>query len=368
MRVSHLAVGVVVLSLLAVAVAAGPAAAAEIEGTDENEEAICGDASSGNSLVIVLPDETYVHSNDEATLLPGTTGDLVLCSDGDLQPIPSAWELDEGAAAGLNVTGTYEFNYDITVENVETSTDVEFALTTSPGSPGSVGSPAVTATPGQVTTARLGGETYSIALNEDQASTFTEANESYVETLGEIHSSAETLNRSTERNRIIATSNTTQEWVSDINQTRTVRTNYVELQRELFSSARSGNANAAEALNGYEAYHDRTLARTSDELESAKQNIDQQASATALGVLANFVGVLLVGAVVGGIGGRVATNRVLAKVEDKRRRSSAVDFHPKHLAGQLLLALVLLGAAVTVVVTQGLLDPLLAVFSAVIGP
>jgi hypothetical protein len=365
MRASHLVVGLVAVSLLVVAVAAGSAAAEPIEGTDEAAEEICQPAPDGNSFVIVLPDDTNVYPGEERTrLLPGTTGDLVLCSDGTLEPVGSAWELNEEATTGVNVTASHARNYDITVEDVERSTEITFELSSTPAG-GQVGRPAVNATPGQLTTAHLGDNTYQIALNDSQEQRFRQVNGSYIDTLAEINSSAENLNQ-TDWENIDADNDTIKGWVSNISQTRAVRTNYTELQLVLFESARSGNANAAEALDGYATYNESAFAQASNDLRNTNANLAQETRSTALDVLVNFVGVALVGGILGGIGGRVVTNRILSRVEGKRRRSSAVDFRPKHITGQLLAALVLLAVAVALIVIGELLGPLGAVFGAVI--
>lgn len=365
MRASHLVVGLVAVSLLVVAVAAGSAAAEPIEGTDEAAEEICQPAPDGNSLVIVLPDDTKVYPGEERTrLLPGTTGDLVLCSDGTLEPVGSAWELNEEATTGVNVTASHARNYDITVEDVERSTEITFELSSTPAG-GQVGRPAVNATPGRLTTARINGSTYQIALNSDQAETFTTANTSYTTTISSMRDAAARLNRSA--GEIAASNNVSDdERIPTINQTQTVENNYTRLQGLLFASARSGNANAADALDAYNTYHNDTLNETEGHLESANQRIAKQTRSTALDVLVNFVGVALVGGILGGIGSRVVTNRILSRVEGKRRRSSAVDFRPKHITGQLLAALVLLAVAVALIVLGELLGPLGAVFGAVI--
>jgi hypothetical protein len=103
------------------------------------------------------------------------------------------------------------------------------------------------------------------------------------------------------------------------------------------------------------------------DLENANEAMEAQARSTALGVLTNVFGIALVGAIIGGVGGRVVTNRILSDVEVNRRRSSAVDFSPKHLAGQTAVALLFIIGAAALVVTQGLLEPLGAVVQAVIG-
>ena len=363
MRASRLAVGMIVVSVLVVAAASAPTAA-QIEGTDQEEAEICGDAPAGNSLVLVLPGDTYVYPGGQRALLPGTTGELALCSDGELQTTPATWDVDEGSTTGLRVTSESDYGHTVTVEPVEASTSVGFGVTSDLG--GSIESPTVTASPGRVMTVGVGGDTYRVSVNDGDRDRLRRANDSYTATLDGMRTAAADLDE--DAGQLDPDPDVPDDRrLPQINQTRAVTTNYSTIQSLLFSAATSGNTEAVAALDAYERRHDDALGDTRDSLETANQAIEQQARSTALGVLGNLLGVALVGAVVGGIGGRVLTDRILSEVEIDRRRSSAVDFRPKHLAVQLGIAAVLVAGAVILVVTQGLLDPLVAVVRAVIG-
>lgn len=358
MRATHLAVGVVVVSLLAVGATAP--AAAQVDGN--SGEAICADAPpNGDSLVVVLPDDTYVYANEGVTLLPGTEADIALCSGGDVVST-GAWPVSD--IDGVNVTGSDEFSYGITTEPVETRTNATFDSAISQR--GEVNTPAVTVVPGRVTTTRVGGDTYRIALGSDHRNTFMHANTSYATTRSEMRNAAAALNDTA--GQIAANDSLPDdERIPEVNRTDTLNEEYTTIQDLLFASAADGNTAAADALEAYEQQHTASLAETRNHLRNANQAIEAQARSTALGVLANFIGVALVGAIVGGVGGRVATNRILSGVEVDRRRSSAVDFSPKHLAGQVGFALLSIVGAVALVVGLGLLAPLVAVVRAVIG-
>jgi hypothetical protein len=367
MRASHLAVGVVVVSLLVVAAASAPAAA-QIEGTDQEETAICGDAPSGNSLVLVLPGDTYVYPSDQRALLPGTTGELAFCSDGELQTTPAAWDIDNESTTGLRVTGESDYGHTVTITPVDERTPVGFGATS--GLEGSIKSPSVNATPGRVMTVGVDGNEYSVTVaNDSKRQEFEEANTSYTATLEEIREAATDLNGSAHGENGLGPNASVpdDERLPQINQTQAVTANYSEIQSLLFSSATSGNTDAVAALDSYEDRNATEFNKIKEELGDANDKIDQQTRSTAFRVLRDLLGVLLVGAVGGGVGGRFLTNRILSKVEIDRRRSSAVEFSPRHLAIQLGGALVLIAGAVLLVVTQGLLDPLVAVFRAVIG-
>ena len=359
MRATHFAVGVVVVSLLAVGATAP--AAAQVDGN--SGEAICADAPpNGDSLVVVLPDDTYVYANEGVTLLPGTEADIALCSGGDVVST-GAWPVSD--IDGVNVTGSDEFSYGITTEPVETRTNATFDSAISQR--GEVNTPAVTVVPGRVTTTHVGGEPYRIALSSDHRNTFMNANTSYATTRSEMRNAAAALNDSLPDDERIPEVIPDDERIPEVNQTDTLNEEYTTIQDLLFTSAADGNTAAADALEAYEQQHTASLAETRNHLRNANQAIEAQARSTALGVLANFIGVALVGAIVGGVGGRVATNRILSGVEVDRRRSSAVDFSPKHLAGQVGFALLSIVGAVALVVGLGLLAPLVAVVRAVIG-
>lgn len=360
MRHSRLAAGIVAASVLLVLATAGPAAAQTVDPADEAE--ICP-GTPADSLVVVLPGDTYVRPGETATLLPGTEAEIALCSGGEVIST-TAWSVESGID-GASVADPGEFSYPVTFDPVEEPTDVEFASAV--GQRGDVDAPSVTATPGKVATTRVGGDAYRVTVATDGGrERFERANASYTATLEGIRVAAADLDENAGGLDPDADVPDDRR-LPQINQTRAVTANYSFIQSVLFSSAASGNAEAVAALDAYEQRHVAALADARDSLESANRAIARQARATAVGVLANFVGVLLVGAVVGGIGGRYLTDRILSGVEITRRRSSAVDFRPRHLVRQFVVALVFVGGAVALVVTQGLLGPLVAAVRAVIG-
>ena len=359
MRGTHLGVGVLAASILLAVVAVGPAAAQTVDPADEAE--ICP-GTSGDSLVVVLPGDTYVRPGEDTTLLPGTEAEIALCSDGEVIST-TAWSVD-GGIDGVGVGESERFSYPVTVEPVAEPTPVEFAAAI--GQRGDVDTPTVTATPGNVMTVGVDGTTYRVAVAADDRDRLRQANDSYTETLDGMRTAAADLDENA--GRLDPDPGVPDDRrLPQINQTRAVTTNYSTIQSLLFSAATSGNAEAVAALDAYERRHDDALGETRDSLETANRAIERQARSTALGVLGNLLGVALVGAVVGGVGGRYVTSRILSDVEIGRRRSSAVDFRPRHLAGQMVAAVVCVGVAVTLVVTQGLAEPLVAVVRAVIG-
>ena len=359
MRGATLGVGIVAASILLALVAVGPAAAQTVDPADEAE--ICP-GTSGDSLVVVLPGDTDVRPGDDTTLLPGTEAEIALCSGGEVIST-TAWPVD-GEVDGVSVGESERFSYPVTVETVEEPTPVEFAPAISQR--GDVDTPTVTATPGNVMTVGVDSTTYRVAVAADDRDRLRRANDTYVETLDGMRAAAADLDE--DAGRLDPDPDGPDDRrLPQINQTRAVTTNYATIQSLLFSAATSGNTEAVAALDAYERRHDDALGDTRDSLETANRAIERQARSTALGVLGNLLGVALVGAVVGGIGGRVLTDRILSEVEIDRRRSSAVDFRPKHLAVQLGIAAVLVAGAAILVVTQGLLDPLVAVVRAVIG-
>jgi len=366
MRGQSLVAGAVAASLLLVGLAAvaGPAAA---QVDPANEDDICEGAPDGDSLVLVLSDGTYVHAGDSVTLLPGTEADVALCSDGQIDPVgaDSAWAL-QGDVDGISINSTDQSSYGIVVSDVSGDVSVDLAPAVSSRS---VTAPDVTASPGRVTTARVDGEPYRIAFDSDQRQRFTDANQSYVTNLTRMNSMAESLNGSLNEGvkpedlDVSSLNNTTE----DLNRTAEVQTQYRRVQSLLFESATGGNAGATAALDAYQDRHRRTVAGTATHLRSANAKLQQKTSELATDVLLNLLGVLVVGAVVGAVGGRTATNYVLRQVEGKRRRSSAYDFRLRQLLPQFGTALLLVAAAVGVAVATGLVGQLVEAVVAVIG-
>jgi len=355
MRTARLTLGVVVLSLVVVGAAAGPASA-QVDSSNGGE--VCADApTTGDSPVIVLPDGSYIHpdgsSNIESTLLPGTEGDLALCSGGDVEPT-GAWSI--GDVRGISVDETDEYSYRITVTDVTERATADFGPAVQ--NRDNVNDLRVNITPGRVAVTQIGGESYPVTINDTDRGRLLDANEEYESTLDEMETGARELNNTEGYDPNGSVSNG--ERLPRIDQTDTVNQSYDEIQSVLFS------ANTTDALDASENYRSDRLEGIENHLESAKQALTEQTRDAAVGVLGNFFAVLLVGAVLGGVGGRFATNRILSSVEAERRRSSAVDFRPKHLAGQVAIALVLVVGALALALTQDLLGPLGAAIEAVI--
>jgi cell division protein ZapA (FtsZ GTPase activity inhibitor) len=214
----------------------------------------------------------------------------------------------------------------------------------------------VTVTPGRVASVSVDGRSFTVVVDRDTRSRLGEASDSYGTTVEEMQTAAGNLNGSVEDGN--ATELEAQ--LSEVNQTRALNQDYTRIQGILFA------ANATGALDAYEKRHTESLAEVRGNLTDANQSLAQQTQGAATSVLGNLLAVLLVGAVLGGVGGRFATNRILSSVEAERRRSSAVDFRPKHLAVQLAVALVLVGGAVALAAVLGLFDPLIIAVEAVI--
>ena len=352
----RLTVGIVVLSLVVAGVAAAPASA-QVDPDDGDE--ICADApATGDSPVIVLSDDSYIHPDEssdiEATLLPGTKADLALCSGGDVEPT-GAWDVSD--ISGISVDETDQYSYRITVTDVTERVTAEFGPAVQ--NRDNVNDLRVNVTPGRVAVTQIGGEPYPIVVSDAERSRLSDANREYESTLNEMENAARELNNTAGNIDPNESVSNGERWPR-INQTDTVNRRYTEIQSVLFS------ANATDALDASESYHSDRLDGIRSHLENANQDLARQTRGTAMGVLGNLLAVLLVGAVLGGVGGRFATNRILSSVETERRRSSAVDFRPKHLAGQAVAALVLVAAAVGIAVVFGLVEPLVAAVQAVI--
>ena len=360
MRMVRLTVGIVVLSLVLGGVAAGPASA---QVNDDNGAEVCADAPrDGDSLVVALPDGTYVYGDESVTLLPGTEADIALCSGGeDNNVVPtSAWPgPNNNDIDGVNVISQNEYNYSIRVTDVPEDPDINFGSAIEDR--GGVNTPTVTVTPGRVGSVSVGEERFTIVVDNSTRSSLTEASDSYGTTLGEMQTAAENLNSSAgdENTTELNTTNLNGN-LSKINSTQSLNDDYTQIQSILFT------ANATEALNAYEEQHTESLAEVRGELRDANGKLVTQTRSKAFGVLGNLFAVLLAGAVLGGVGGWYGTNRVLSDVENKRRRSSAVDFRPKHLAGQAAVAVLFVGGAVALAVVLGLLNPIIVAIGAVI--
>lgn len=358
MRGRTLAAGVVAASLLVLGLAAvaGPAAA---QVDPANEDDVCeGAPDDGDSLVLVLPGGTYVHAGESVTLLPDTEADVALCSDGQIDPAgaDSAWAL-QGTVDGITIDSTGENSYGIVVDDVTREVSVDLAPAVSSRS---VTAPEITASPGKVTAARVDGEAYRVAFDGNRQA-FVDANGSYVTTLTEMRSAAERLNRSA------GSGSVNRSTFEDVNRTAALREEYASVQSLLFDSTTGGGGAATAALEAYQRRHQGAVAETATHLRNANEKLRGRTASLATTVLANLLGVLVVGAVVGGVGGRAGTNYVLERVENKRRRSSAYDFRLRQLLPQFGVAFLLVVAAVGVAVGVGLVEPLVAAVLAVIG-
>ena len=357
MRLVRLTVGIVVLSLVFGGVAAGPASA---QVNEDSGDQICEDAPpDGNSLVLVFPDETYVYGDESVTLLPETEADIILCSGGNVEDTGTWPGPSNGGIDGANVISQDDFSYSINFTDETASVSFESAIESSDEvtGPDEVNAPDVTVTPGRIASISVDGESFTVVVDSEDRSDLTDANGSYVTTLNGMQTAAGNLNNSAEDGSIDGLDGSLS--AAD-NKTQALNDNYTQIQSILFT------ANSTGALNAYEERHNSSLAEVQENLDNAKDKIDTRTRNTAVGVLINLLGVLLAGAVVGAVGGWYGTNRVLADVEGKRRRSSAVDFRPKHLAGQAAVAVLFIGGAVALAVVLGLLNPIIVAIGAVI--
>ena len=352
MRMVRLTVGIIVLSLVLGGVAAGPASA---QVDSSNGADVCADAPpSGDSLVVALPDGTYVYGNEAVTLLPGTEADIALCSGGDVVST-TAWPgLSNNGIDGVNVITQNDFNYSISVTDVPEDQSINFGSAIEQRD--EVNAPEVAVTPGRIASISVDGERFTIVVNSTTRRELSDTSGSYETTLDDMQTAARNLNSSA-GNQNAANLNGQ---LSEANKTQALDDDYAQIQSTLFA------ANSTEALTAYEEHHTSSLAEVRGNLSDANGKIITRTRNTAVGVLGNLLAVLLAGAVLGGIGGWYGTNRVLSDVEGKRRRSSAVDFRPKHLAGQAAVAVLFVGGAVALAVVLGLLNPIIVAIGAVI--
>jgi cell division protein ZapA (FtsZ GTPase activity inhibitor) len=351
----RLTIGIIVLSLVLGGVAAGPASA---QVNDDNGAEVCADAPrDGDSLVVALPDGTYVYGDESVTLLPGTEADIALCSGGeDNNVVPtSAWPgPNNNDIDGVNVISQNEYNYSIRVTDVPEDPDISFGSAIEQRN--EVNAPEVAVTPGRIASISIDGERFTIVVNSDTRRNLTDASGSYETTLNEMQTAAGNINSSAKNGSIEGLN----ESLSGVNKTRALNDDYAQIQSILFT------ANATGALNASEEQHTKSLKEVQENLTATNGKLNDRTGNTAGKVLDDLLAVLLAGAVLGGVGGWYGTNRVLSDVENKRRRSSAVDFRPKHLAGQAAVAVLLVGGAVALAVVLGLLNPIIVAIGAVI--
>lgn len=350
---------VTMATLIAVALLAGAAVPAAAQSAGDGDVCPTG---SGNSLVVLLPDGTAVQPGDEVALYTGTEAELFLCSDGDYtsNPTGSLWELNGDAVDGVVVDddGALEYRYEITFDGVDEPTPVDFG--SGIDGPSDIDEPSVTATPGHVAVLSVGEEQYRVSLsNADEAETLRQRSQTYASTASEMRDAASSL-RSANESGVDAST------VETVNQTGELNESYAAVQTTLFAAAADGDEDAAAALDAYHAHRDDTVASAREGLNSAQNSVQRDARSAAMSVLLNVLGLLAVGAVIGGAGGWYYTKGIMEDVDYKRSRVSGFDFGSSLLAKQLVVAGVLLVAAVGIVVGTGLTDTLVAVFRAVI--
>jgi hypothetical protein len=357
MRVNGIVLGVVVGMVLLAGVAAPTTAQ-----SGDDASSICP-GTAGDSLVVVLPDGTAVQPGDSATLYAGTGGELVLCSGGefDTNPTGSRWELNGDAIDGITVEGSSEYRYEITIANVDERVTIDFGADSAISGPSEVNTPDIEATAGTLDVVSVGGSgPYRISFaDEDRLTRFQDANDTYVSTAGEMRTAAAEINAdgaAVDRGRI-----------TELDQTTAFRDSYDTVQRSLFAAAAAGDADATAAMGAYADHREETVTAVQNDLRAANEKLGSRARNGATSLLLNVVGFLIVGAVVGGALGRYVTGKILGEVAHKRSRTSAVDFSPRQLAGQLGAAVLLLLAATGIGWYFGLVDALVAALRAVIG-
>ncbi|MFB6091747.1 MAG: hypothetical protein ABEK02_01910 [Haloquadratum sp.] len=349
MRTKRIALGVLAI-LVIFSGTASPVAAQSVS----EEDCPVGE----DNLILVLPGGTVVEPGENITLYPGTKVNIALCDGGiPMTPGPNKyWALR--SAEGLSVAEPKGKFYPATIANVNATVEVALGEATTKDS---VTAPKLTVVAGNVVTASPGEETYQISV--ENPSQFRKRNEAYYKTAREMRTSANRLNRSADTGNISKLSKKRR----GVNQTGVLESNYRAVQSMLFRAATRHNRDAVAALGAYYEHRNETLTAVRTDLRNANDQLRTRARKSAMGVVTNLLGFVLLGAIVGGVGGWYVTDRVLDRVAHRRSRTSAVDFHPKQLGGQLLVALVCIVAAGAVVWQFELVGPLGAVFEAVIG-
>lgn len=322
------------------------------------------DSVDQQRLMITFADGRTVGPEENISVYPGTEFRVLLCTDNDPELADTAWRLS--SVDGVSLERSIEYTYVVTVQS--TSQELDITLANELEGKSSVPAPGLTVFPGYVANTTV-DDTIEVRFRSEQRyERYLDEASAYAENASTVRSISSRLTRTNESDVNTTWANRTVPMLAeklnnskdDLNQSHNV------LERVIFESATAGNPGVARALDAYDEDRSRLSNESREAVTTQRRSLSDAARASARMTLGNFLGSLVIGALVGGSGGWYYTKRKLSDVEYLRSRTSAVDFDPRQIAVPLAVAgLLFIGAGAALVLIIGVTD-LLAVIQSLL--
>ncbi|QZX99087.1 hypothetical protein [Halobaculum rubrum] len=329
------------VAIVASALAVGPGVAAGAAAPD----APC--SGVGDSRLVAY-DDTDERVGD-ATVYPGTTLTLYVCSSDDPEEYDTAWRFDAADVAGIELVTTRESSVVVSVtaaaDSISPATAVELKE--------NLAGPEIGIQRGYSTTATVDGESVRLQFGtQSDLDAYRDANATFETRRSNMLNASGTLAAAAEDGNALGT--------DPADQLATIReanltTAGQQLERATFAAAVAGDADDARTvIEGVENERSASRDTAKSDLKQYLEVLNDREDSAAMTVLIVLGGTLLGGLVVGGGVGYLLARRTLSKVEIDRGVSTATQYSLKQIAVPLAIgALALVVAAVGAVLGGG---------------
>jgi len=324
---------------VALALAVGPGVAAGAASPD----APCAGVGDNRLVAYYDTDERV----GDATVYPGTTLTLYVCSSDDPEPYGVAWGFDAGTVEGIEVESEREASIVVSVTAGGDSITPAEAVTQKANLEG----PQIEVQRGYSTTTTVDGESVTLQFeSQSDLDEFRDANATFETKVRRMTNASETL-AAAENGSAVETDPADQlATIEEANLTTAGQ----ELEGSTFAAAEAGDAaDARTVIEGVSNERSAAQETTKQNLNAYIEALEKREGNAVQTVLLVLVGTLIGGLVVGGGTGYLLARRTLSKVEIDRGVSTATQYSLKQIAIPLAIGVLALVVAAVGAVLRG---------------
>lgn len=328
------------VAIVAVALAVGPGVAAGASSPD----APCAGVGDNRLVAYYDTDERV----GDATVYPGTTLTLFVCSGDDPEPYGVAWGFDAGAVSGIEVESEREASVVVSVTADGDSIAPAGAVTQKANLEG----PEIGVQRGYSTTTTVDGESVTLQFgSQSDLDAYRDANSTFETHRTDVTNASATLAAAADDGNALEADPSDR--LATIEETN-LTTAGQRLERATFAAAEAGDADDARTVIEGVA-NERSAARetTRQNLQAYLEALERREGNAATTVLLVLVGTLVGGLLVGGGTGYLLARRTLSKVEIDRGVSTATQYSLKQIAVPLAIGVFALVVAAVGAVLGG---------------
>lgn len=331
-----------VVAVVAIALAVGPGVVAGAA----NPDAPC--AGIGDNQLVA-----YYDTDDrvgDATVYPGTTLTLYVCSGDEPEQYDVAWDFDASDVGGIELEA--ERDRSVVVRVTATADSVEPAQAVPEEQRPDLAGPAIAIQRGYTTTTTVDGESVTLQFGSQRdLEAYRNANEAFETRRTDATNASEALAAATENGSALDTN--PEEQLATIDEAN-LTTAGQRLERATFAAAEAGDAeDARTVIDAVETKRSATQDTTRDNLEAYQEALKDREGDAAMTVRLVLGGALVGGLIVGGGVGYLLARRTLKKIEIDRGVSTATQYSPKQIAVPLAIGVVALAVAAVGAVLGG---------------